>query len=99
MGKPTLFVVSVQVERERSEHLGQFRAWLCAQPHVQQAFYVTGEADFVLIITAPDTRTYDQLMAALVNDNPNVKRFSTNVTLSVVKSGLSIPVPLVSGEA
>jgi len=98
IGKPTHFVASVQVERERSEHLGQFRVWLCAQPHVQQAFYVTGETDFVLVITAPDTETYDRFMAALVSDNPNVKRFTTNVALSVVKTGLSIPVPPVSGE-
>jgi Lrp/AsnC family leucine-responsive transcriptional regulator len=97
IGRPTHFVVSVQIERERPEHLAHFRAWLAAQPHVQQAFYVTGEADFVLVITAPDTQTYDRLMAALVNDNPNVKRFTTNVALSVVKTGLSIPVPPVSG--
>jgi Lrp/AsnC family transcriptional regulator, leucine-responsive regulatory protein len=36
-------------------------------------------------------------MTALVNDNPNVKRFTTNVALSVVKTGLSIPVPPISG--
>jgi DNA-binding Lrp family transcriptional regulator len=89
----------VQVERERPEHLTQFRVWLARQPHVQQAFYVTGEADFVLVITAPDTDTYDRLMATLVNDNPNVKRFTTNVALRVVKTGLNIPVPPVSGEA
>jgi Lrp/AsnC family leucine-responsive transcriptional regulator len=98
IGKPTHFVVSVQVERERPEHLTQFRAWLAAQAHVQQAFYVTGEADFILVITAPDTDTYDRLMADLVKDNPNVKRFTTNVALSVVKTGLSIPVPPVFGE-
>ena len=99
IGKPTHFVVSVQIERERPEHLAQFRAWIAGQPHVQQAFYVTGEADFVLVVTAPDTDTYDRLMVTLVNDNPNVKRFTTNVALSVVKTGLSIPVPPISGEA
>ena len=97
IGKPTHFVVSVEVERERPEQLAQFRAWLAAQPQVQQAFYVTGEADFILVITAPDTETYDHLMAVLVKDNPNVKRFTTNVALSVVKTGLSIPVPPISG--
>ncbi len=82
-----------QVERERPELLGELRAWLAAQDHVQQVFYVTGEADFVLIITAPDTETCDALVARLVGENPNVKRFTTNVALSVVKRGLTIPVP------
>lgn len=98
VGRPTFFVVSLQVERERPELLAQLRQWLAAQEHVQQAFYVTGEADFVLIITAPDTETYDALMARLVGDNPNVKRFTTNVALGVVKRGLTIPIPLDEDE-
>jgi Lrp/AsnC family leucine-responsive transcriptional regulator len=97
-GRPTSFIVSVQVERERPELLAQFRTWLAAQAHVQQAFYVTGEADFILVITAPDTETYDVLMARMVGENANVKRFTTNVALSLVKRGLTIPVPAESGE-
>ena len=92
-GRPTFFVVSVQVERERPELLAQLRSWLAAQEHVQQAFYVTGEADFVLVIAAHDTETYDALMARMVQENPHVRRFTTNVALSVVKRGLTIPIP------
>ena len=98
VGRPTFFVVSVQVEREHPEKLAQLREWLVAQPNVQQAFYVTGESDFVLIITAPDTETYDALMSRMIGDNPNVKRFTTNVALSVVKRGLAIPLPLQESE-
>jgi Lrp/AsnC family transcriptional regulator, leucine-responsive regulatory protein len=98
VGRSTSFVVSIQVERERPELLGELRRWLVGQEHVQQAFYVTGEADFVLVICAPDTETYDALMARLVSENPNVKRFTTNVALRVVKRGLTIPVPLDNSE-
>jgi DNA-binding Lrp family transcriptional regulator len=94
VGRPTSFIVSLQVERDRPELLGELRAWLAAQPHVQQAFYVTGEVDFVVVITTPDTETYDTLMARLMHDNPNVKRFTTHVALGIVKRGLTIPVPL-----
>ena len=98
VGRPTFFIVSLQVEREKPELLAQLRTWLAAQEHIQQAFYVTGEADFVLVITAPDTETYDALMSRLVGDNPNVKRFTTNVALGVVKRGLTIPILLDAGE-
>lgn len=98
VGRPTFYIVSVQVERERPELLAQLRAWLASQEHVQQAFYVTGEADFVLIVTAPDTERYDELMSRMVSANPNVKRFTTNVALSLVKSGLTIPIPEVTGD-
>jgi Lrp/AsnC family transcriptional regulator, leucine-responsive regulatory protein len=98
VGGMTFFVVSLTVERERPELLAQLRTWVATQEHIQQAFYVTGEADFVLIITAPDTETYDALMTRLMSENANVKRFSTNVTLSVVKRGLTIPIPIDSAE-
>lgn len=98
VGRPTFFIVSLQVESERGEMLAQLRRWLAAQRHIQQVFYVTGEADFVLVITAPDTEAYDALMSRLLSENPNVKRFTTNVTLSVIKRGLTIPVSLVADE-
>ncbi|WP_309093227.1 Lrp/AsnC family transcriptional regulator [Phenylobacterium sp.] len=93
VGRPTFFIVGLEVERERPELLDQLRRWLAQEEHVQQAFYVTGEADFVLVVTAPDTETYDALMSRLVSENPNVRRFRTNVALGVVKRGLTIPVP------
>lgn len=94
VGRPTFFLVSLQVESERPEMLAQLRKWLASHEQVQQAFYVTGETDFILVVTAPDTESYDALMARIMAENPNVKRFVTNVALSVVKRGLSIPVPL-----
>lgn len=92
VGRPTFFIVSLQVERERPELLAQLRRWLSAHEQVQQVFYVTGEADFVLVVTAPDTEDFDALMIRMVEDNPNIHRFTTNVALSLVKRGLSIPV-------
>jgi DNA-binding Lrp family transcriptional regulator len=94
VGRPTFFIVSLQVERDRPELMAQLREWLAAQNHIQQAFYVTGETDFVLVVIAPDTETYDALMSRMMIENPNVKRFTTNVALSVIKQGLTIPVPL-----
>jgi len=94
IGRPTFFIVTLQVERERPELLANLRLWLAEQEQIQQIFYVTGESDFILVITAPDTETYDALMSRLVSENPNVRRFITNVALSVVKRGLTIPVPL-----
>jgi Lrp/AsnC family leucine-responsive transcriptional regulator len=93
VGGPTFFVVSLQVERERPELLAQLRTWFAGEECIQQAFYVTGEADFVLIVTARDTEAYDALMKRMMSENPNVKRFSTNVTLGIVKRGLAIPIP------
>lgn len=89
-----VFIASIHVERERPELLGELRNWLKRQLCVQQAYYVTGEADFVLIVTAADAESYDEFMTRLVGGHPNVKRFTTNVSLGLVKRGLTIPVAL-----
>ncbi|HEY2707349.1 MAG TPA: Lrp/AsnC family transcriptional regulator [Caulobacteraceae bacterium] len=94
VGRPTFFVVALQVERERPELLAQLRKWLAREDAIQQAFYVTGEADFMLIVAAQDTEAYEALTARLVSENPNVKRFTTHVALSLIKTGLAIPIPL-----
>jgi DNA-binding Lrp family transcriptional regulator len=94
VGRPTFFIASLQIERERPEMLAQLRTWLAEHEQVQQAFYVTGEADFVLVVTAADTESYDALMARLIAENPNVRRFTTSVALGVLKRGLTVPVPL-----
>jgi DNA-binding Lrp family transcriptional regulator len=93
LGSPTFFVTSLQIERERPELIAQLGAWLMAQEHVQQIYYVTGQADFVLVVTAPNAASYEALMARLLSDNPNVTCFSTSMVLNVIKRSLAIPVP------
>lgn len=92
-GSPTFFITSLQIERERPELIAQLRTWLMAQEQVQQIFYVTGQADFVLVVTAPNAEAYEALMARLMSDNPNVNCFTTNMVLTVMKRSLAIPVP------
>ena len=93
VGRPTFFIVSLTVEREHPELLAQLREWLQQRAEIQQVFYVTGEADFVIVVTARDTESFDTFMAGLLQANPNVQRFTTNVVLNLLKRGLTIPVP------
>jgi Lrp/AsnC family transcriptional regulator, leucine-responsive regulatory protein len=90
VGRPTFFIVALEVERERPELMSRLRQWLGNEDQVQQAFYVTGSADFILVITARDVESYDALMTRLMADNPNVRRFTTNVALAVSKRGVFV---------
>ena len=92
IGRPTVFIVALEVERERPELMSRLRQWLSSEDQVQQVFYVTGSADFILVITARDVDSYDALMGRLMTDNPNIRRFTTNVALGVSKRGLFVPV-------
>lgn len=98
VGRPTFFVASLQIERERPELLERLRRWLADEERIQQIFYVTGEADFILVVTAPDVETYDRLMQRLLSENENVRRFTTNVALAVPKRTLFVPIEDEGGE-
>lgn len=93
VGRPTTFIAGLQVDSERPEPMAKLRAWLSAEPAVQQAFYVTGEADFVLVVTAADAAAYEAFMARLLADNPPVRRYWTQVAMAVLKRGLTLPMP------
>ncbi|SEF62592.1 transcriptional regulator, AsnC family [Thermomonospora echinospora] len=92
VGRPLVMIVGLEIERERPEDLHELKRWLAAEPAVQQAWYVTGDADFTLVITARDTEDYDGFMQRLVAENRNVRKFKTSVVLSTLKRGLAVPV-------
>ncbi len=91
-GQRMTFVVSVEMERERTDMLDAFRRAARADANVQQCYYVTGTADFVLIVTARDMADFEAFTRRILFDNANVRRFTTNVVMARDKIGLSIPV-------
>ncbi|NII72383.1 DNA-binding Lrp family transcriptional regulator [Dyella sp. SG562] len=91
-GRPLTLIVDVEVERERPELLASLKQWIAAEPAVQEAWYVTGEGDYVLVVSARDVEDYDALMQKLVADNANVRRFQTRVALGTLKRGVLVPI-------
>jgi DNA-binding Lrp family transcriptional regulator len=91
VGRPLVMIVDVELERERPNLLADFKRWVQREPAVQQAWYVTGGSDYILVVTAVDVDSYDSLMQKLVTDNPNVRKFGTRVALKTLKRGLVLP--------
>jgi Lrp/AsnC family transcriptional regulator, leucine-responsive regulatory protein len=90
-GKPITIIAEVSVERTSSDALAATKASFCV-PQVQQCYYVTGEADFVLVLNVASMQEYQDLAGQLFAENPNVKWFKTLVALDRVKVGLHVPV-------
>lgn len=91
VGRGLTMIVDVEVERERPELLASLKQWIVAEPSIQEAWYVTGAGDYVLIVLARDVEDFETLMQRLVADNANVRRFQTRVALSTLKRGMSVP--------
>ena len=56
LGYDLTFIVQVELEREKVSHVREFRTRLEREARVQQVYYVTGEADFILICLARDMK-------------------------------------------
>ncbi|QDZ06539.1 Lrp/AsnC family transcriptional regulator [Sphingomonas panacisoli] len=92
LGFAMTFVVMVELERERLDQLDAFRRRVLCEPHVQQSYYITGEADFALICVARDLAEFEALTQRLFFADDNVRRFRTSVVLSRVKTGQALPI-------
>ncbi len=86
------FLILVELEREALHQLDNFKRKIRNEPHVQQCYYITGDADFALFVLAEDMDDYQKLIQRLFFDDANVKRFRTSVVMERTKTGLAVPV-------
>ena len=90
VGRPITIIVEVMAERTSLDALEAMKAHF-AVPEVQQCYYVTGEVDFVLVLTVASMQEYQALARRLFAQNTNVTWFKTIVALDRVKVGLDVP--------
>lgn len=73
--------VLVTLEREGTAALDAFERKLRTRPEVKGAWYVTGEADFVLLLRVAGMEDYERFAREVFHDDPNVRGFRTIVAL------------------
>lgn len=81
LGLPLTLHVLVSLEREGLSELDAFTRRLRARPEVRQAWYVTGEAEFVLQLQLAGMEAYEGFARDLFHDDPNVRTFRTFVAI------------------
>jgi Lrp/AsnC family leucine-responsive transcriptional regulator len=94
VGRGVTAIVEVTLEHEHPHILDDFKKSMIATPEVMQCYYVTGNADFVLIITAKDIKDYEAFSYRTFSSNPLVRRFNTSIVMNTVKSGSVVPLEL-----
>jgi Lrp/AsnC family leucine-responsive transcriptional regulator len=86
-----LAIVLVTLERESSGHHEAFRQRLLATPEVQQAYVVTGDWDYAVVLATRGMARQHVLADRLFNNAPNVKRYTTMVVLDPIRTGNYLP--------
>jgi DNA-binding Lrp family transcriptional regulator len=90
LGRDMTIIVEVILERESRAHLDEFKRKMRDAPCVQQCYYTTGEADFLLILTVQDIKEYEVFTQAHFFDESNISRFKTAVVMDRVKASLDV---------
>ena len=91
-GRPLSMIVMVSLERERADIVDRFKRSIRASRDVMLGYYVTGDADFILVVTAQDMEAYEAFTRRFFYENPDIKGFKTMVVMDRVKAGLAIPI-------
>lgn len=90
IGRRLTMIIEVTLEREDPETVTRFKQAMGKHPQVTQCYYVTGDKDFILIVSMRDMEEFDTFQNEFCTQNPSISRFSTSVVVDPVKVGLAI---------
>ena len=93
LGRGLLVIVEVALTSERPADLDRFCEKMKAAPEVMQCYYITGNSDFLLILSASDMADYQAFTRRHFFAEENIMKFRTSVVMDRVKTGFSIPLP------
>lgn len=91
MGWPLMMLVLVTLERERSEIIDQFIRKIQSVRQIVDAWYVTGDHDFVLRVIAEDMESFEAMTREVLYSDEHVKSFKTLVSMRQIKANSPIP--------
>jgi Lrp/AsnC family transcriptional regulator, leucine-responsive regulatory protein len=92
IGQNVQMVVLVGLERERSDIIDHFKKAIRGTPQIMAGYYVTGDADFVLVVTTEDMERYESFTRHFFYGNPDIKWFKTMVVMDRVKASFALPI-------
>ncbi len=92
IGRELMTLVHVTLERERADIIGRFKAAIRVTTEIMTGYYVTGDSDFSLVVTARDMEDFEQFTRRFFDGNPDIRGFKTMVVIDHVKAGCVLPI-------
>jgi len=71
--------------RQREDVLAAFERKMSGEAEVQQCYFVSGETDYLLVVTCRDMEAYNEFARRVLANEHNIKRFRTSFNLSRIK--------------
>lgn len=90
LGREKTAIVKLTLERESRMHLDAFKRRMRTALAMQQCYYVTGDADFILVVNVGDIVEYEKFTQGYFFDESNVSKFTSSIVMDRVKVSLDI---------
>ena len=84
-GSQMCMIVSIEMERDRGDIYQQFRRSINAAKEVTQCYQVTGEYDFILIVTVAGIEEFEAFVERVLHADLNIRKFRTAISIRQVK--------------
>ncbi|MCV6588888.1 MAG: Lrp/AsnC family transcriptional regulator [Marinobacterium sp.] len=91
-GVPITMIVEVEMERDRVDLSQRFSRAVQQAPEVTQCYQVTGEVDFVLIVSVPDMDAFQAFCERVLYAESNMRKFRTLIAMKRDKFTTTLPV-------
>lgn len=90
VGRTVTVLVEVEIDNERRSALEGFQRWVVEAPEVQSCWYVTGDADYALLVSTRDLDGYNAFIERLMTEQPVVRKYKSLIALKTIKRGLKV---------
>ena len=93
IGACLYMVVEVVMKEDNKQLYQRFEERVMEAPEVKQCYFVTGECDFVLIVSVPDLDAFDRFCNSVLYADSNMQKFRTMLSRKRSKFDTSAVLP------
>jgi len=89
-GNSMTLIVSVEMERDRADIYDNFKQKMYEENAVMQCYQISGQYDFMLVMSIQDIESYEQFVERVFHTDLNIRKFHTAIALRTVKQSTTI---------
>lgn len=85
LGYVMTFYVEISLESQSVKVLSEFEKAALARPEVLECHLMTGSADYLMKVAAPDTQAYERVYRHVISALPHVSRIQSSLVMKTIK--------------
>jgi len=85
VGQRLIIFVNITLEKQREDLLTHFERKMQEHPEIMQCYFISGDADYLLVVHATDMNHYNEFARRVFASEPNIKMFRSSFCLNRIK--------------